>query len=126
MADHGAGDDFSYMCKGHHECRHENGEALPDLTLPIPLFLLQRHASYSAGQRVGKSHERADTDSEREVPWLARAPEVAVSIYRPAIALKVFHRQGSMQADLGWLVKELRTLPELTIVYVPSQSLANE
>ena len=57
---------------------------------------------------------------------IPNAPEVAVSIYRPAIALKVFQRQGSMQADLGWLVKELRTLPELTIVYVPSKSLANK
>ena len=53
------------------------------------------------------------------------ASEVALSIYRPAIALKVFHRLGSMQADLGWLVKELRVAPELTLVYVPTQKLAN-
>jgi ATP-dependent DNA helicase RecQ len=57
---------------------------------------------------------------------MAGASEVALSIYRPAIALRVFHRLGSMQADLGWLVKELRARPELTLVYVPTQSLAND
>jgi ATP-dependent DNA helicase RecQ len=54
------------------------------------------------------------------------ASEVALSIYRPAIALKVFHRFGSMHADLGWLVKQLKAKRELTLVYVPTQSLANE
>ena len=57
---------------------------------------------------------------------MADASEVALSIYRPAIALRVFHRLGSMHADLGWLVKELRAQPELTLVYVPTQSLAND
>ena len=57
---------------------------------------------------------------------MADASEVALSIYRPSIALRVFHRLGSMHADLGWLVKELRAQPELTLVYVPTQSLAND
>ena len=42
------------------------------------------------------------------------------------LALKVFHRFGSMHADLGWLVKQLKAKRELTLVYVPTQSLANE
>ena len=46
--------------------------------------------------------------------------------YRPAISLCVFHRLGHVKNDLGWLVREMRTKPELTIVYVPARSLAQE
>ena len=48
------------------------------------------------------------------------------TIYRPNIALRVYHRCGEMRCDLGWLAKELRDDPELTLIYVPTKKLAEK
>ena len=48
------------------------------------------------------------------------------TIYRPNIALRVYHRCGVMRCDLGWLAKELRDHPELTLIYVPTRALAEK
>ncbi len=42
-------------------------------------------------------------------------------MYRPSLALRVYHRPASMKAALGWLVEQLKRQPELTLVYCQSQ-----
>eukprot|EP00966_Prymnesium_polylepis_P040685 944253-Prymnesium_polylepis.1 len=48
--------------------KYERGEALPDLILPIPLFLLQHHAKWlpAKEEEEGSDDHADDTDSERE------------------------------------------------------------